>query len=161
MASRRRHMAELCSPLPLGFLPKRGSSSAAGRQPASVVGRSPTTLAWRTNIRRPDVIGADDRQAAQEIRVDLVGRMPLTRPRPAIHRGDAHTPHQGRDLPSPNGMALLPEEIPQHPGAGKRIVQMQCVNPAHQRQYRVRNWFWLIVRCGPSQLQQLALSRNC
>ena len=73
---------------------------------------------------------------------------------------DAHTPHQGRDLPPPNGMTLLPEEITQHAGAGKRILQMQLVNPTHQRQCRVRNWLRLIVRGGPSQVQHLALSRR-
>ena len=37
MTPRHRHVAELCSPLPLGFLPERGSIPAAGRQgPKSV-----------------------------------------------------------------------------------------------------------------------------
>jgi len=48
--------------------------------------------------------------------------MPVTRSRHAIHRGDAHAPHQGHDLPPPNGMALLPEEISQHAGAGEWIL---------------------------------------
>ncbi len=89
-----------------------------------------------------------------------MGRMPLTRSRHGIHRGNAHTPHQGRDLPPPTGMALLPEESTRHAGAGKRILQMPLVNPTHQRRCHVRNWLRLIVRGGPSQLQQLALSRN-
>ena len=57
-------------------------------------------------------------------------------------------------------MALLPEESTRHAGAGKRILQMPLVNPTHQRRCHVRNWLRLIVRGGPSQLQQLALSRN-
>ena len=89
-----------------------------------------------------------------------MGRMPVTRARHALHGGDAHPPHQGRDLPPPNGMPLLPEEIPQHAGAGRRILQMPLVNPPHQRQCRGRNWLRLIVRSGPSQAQHLALSRN-
>jgi hypothetical protein len=55
-------------------------------------------------------------------------------------------------------MALVPEKIPSHAGAGKWILQMQLVNPPHQRQCRVRNWLRLIVYGGPSQFQHLALS---
>jgi 3-hydroxyacyl-CoA dehydrogenase len=36
-----------------------------------------------------------------------------------------------------NGLALLPQEIAQHAGARKRIVQMQFVNPPHQRESRL------------------------
>jgi len=48
----------------------------------------------------------------------------------------------------------------QHPGSGKRIVQMEGVDPAHQRQSRVRHRLWLIVGRGTSQRQDVALSND-
>jgi len=86
------------------------------------------------DIRCPDVIRAGDLQVAQEIRVHRMGGMPLAGVGPAIHGRDAHASHQGGHVPPPNGLALSPQEVTQHPGTGKRIVQMQCVNPAHQCQ---------------------------
>ena len=65
-----------------------------------------------------------------------MGRMALTRTRHTIHRGDAHAAHQGGHVPPSNRMAFSPEQIAQHPGSGKRMVQMQLVNPTHERQHR-------------------------
>jgi hypothetical protein len=71
---------------------------------------------------------------AQEIGIDLVGGMPLAGARSAIHRLDPHAPHQGGYVPPPNRMAVSPEQIAQHAGSRKRMVQMECVDPAHQGQ---------------------------
>ena len=109
------------------------------------------------DIGRPHVIRLGDRQLTQQIRVDPVGWMPLAGARHAIDRPDAHPPHQRRDLPSPNGVPLLPEEIPQHAGAVEWILQMQLINPPHKHQRRVGDWPRFIVGGGPSELQQLAL----
>ena len=67
-------MAELCSPLPLGFLPERGSIPAAGQQPASVVGLSPTAPAWRTEVGDPGLVRAHgDKRLSQDILRDRQG----------------------------------------------------------------------------------------
>ncbi len=58
-------------------------------------------------IRRPHRIRPSDRQLAQQIGVDPMGRMPLAGPRLPIDRRDAHPPHQCDHLSSPNGMTLL------------------------------------------------------
>jgi hypothetical protein len=101
-------MAELCSPLPLGFLPERGSIPAAGQQPASVVGLSPTAPAWRTNIGGPDLIGTCDREVAQEIGVDLMAGLAAAQRWLAIQGLNPHAAHQGGHLAAANGTALLP-----------------------------------------------------
>jgi hypothetical protein len=66
-----------------------------------------------------------------------MGRMPLRGAGRAIHGGDPHAAHQRGHPPPPDGVALLPEEIAQHPGASKRILQMQLVDPPHQRKHRI------------------------
>jgi hypothetical protein len=35
-------------------------------------------------------------------------------------------------MPPPDGLALLPQEITEHSGARKRILQVEFVNPTHQ-----------------------------
>jgi len=89
------------------------------------------------NIGRPDMIGSRDLQVAQEIGVDLMGRMPAVEMRLPIQGLNTHAPHQRGDMSSSNGVALLPQEIAQHPGAGKRMGQMQLVDPPHQRERRL------------------------
>ncbi len=44
-----------------------------------------------------------------------------------------HAAHQGRHPSPANGATLLPQEIAQHAGAGKWILQMPLVDPAHPR----------------------------
>jgi hypothetical protein len=83
------------------------------------------------------MIGARDLQVAQEIGVDLMGRMPAAEMRLPIQGLNTHAAHQGRHMPPPNGLALLPQEIAQHAGAGKRMGQMQLVDPPHQRERRL------------------------
>jgi hypothetical protein len=83
------------------------------------------------------MIGARDLQVAQEIGVDLMGRMPAAEMRLPIQGLNTHAAHQGRHMPPPDGLALLPQEITQHAGAGKRMGQMQLVDPPHQRERRL------------------------
>ena len=83
--------------------------------------------------------------------------MPLAGAGFAVDRRDPHAPHQRRHMAPSDSMALAPEDIPEHPGAGKRILQMQFVNPAHQGQRLRRHRHGLVVDRGPGQLQQLAL----
>jgi hypothetical protein len=37
-------------------------------------------------------------------------------------------------------MAFRLQQAPQHPAAGERIVEVQLVDPAHQREIGVRGW---------------------
>ena len=47
---------------------------------------------------------------------------------------NSHAAYQGRHPSPANGAALLPQEIAQHAGAGKWILQMPLVDPAHPRE---------------------------
>lgn len=60
------------------------------------------------DICRPDVIGTTDREIAEKIRIDGVGRMPPTERRFAIQGLDPHAAHQRGHLAPANGTALLP-----------------------------------------------------
>ena len=88
------------------------------------------------DIRRPHMVGACDLQVAKEIGIDLVGWVPAAEVRLPIHRRKAHASHQRGHVPPSNGLPLSPQEVPQHPGSSKRILQMQLVNPTHQGQLR-------------------------
>jgi len=44
------------------------------------------------------------------------------------------------DVQSPDLQSFSPQEPLQHPAAGKREVQMQFVDPAHQDKIAVRHW---------------------
>lgn len=74
---------------------------AAGRQPAGVVGLSPTAPAWRTHLRHPDVMGTDDIQITQLVGRDHMRRMPFTGGGLAIERFAAHALHEGATCLSP------------------------------------------------------------
>jgi hypothetical protein len=57
-------------------------------------------------------------------------------------------------------MAFLPEQIAQHPGTGKRTVQMQCVDPAHEYQIRGRYRRRLVVGRRARQPENLTSSHD-
>lgn len=97
------------------------------------------------DIRRPDVVRANDVQTAQEIGGDPMGRMPLRGAGHAIHGGDLLAPHVTSHTPPPNGVLLVPKQIAEHPGAGKRILRIQLDDPPHQRQRRLGYLRWLVV----------------
>lgn len=56
--------------------------------------------------------------------------------------------------------ACAPEEVAQHPGAGKWILQMEFVNPPHQGQYRRRDRGRLVVGRRAGHPKELALPDN-
>ena len=66
-----------------------------------------------------------------------MGRMSAAERRLPIQGLKAHAAHQCGHMPPYNGVALMPYEIAQHARAGKRIRQMQLVDPPHQRERRL------------------------
>jgi hypothetical protein len=98
-------------------------------------------------------------QIPEKIGIDGVGRMPA-RARLAIQDLQAHAAHEGGHVPTPNRMAFLPSQIAQHPGTGKRMGQMQRVEPAHQPQIRCRHRRWLVVGRRARQPEELTLPNN-
>ena len=112
------------------------------------------------DIGRPDMVRAGDLRVAQEIGIHCVGRMPLASAGLAIHGLNAHAPHQGGHVPPPTHIASVPQEIAQHSGAGKRILQMPCVDLAHQHQIRGRHRRGLVVGRRARQPEDLTLSND-
>jgi len=82
-------------------------------------------------IERPNLVAALDLPAAQQVRPDLVGRVFATRVRLAIQRFDTHALHQRAYVLAPNHKILAPQQAYQHACAGKRMLQMQFVDAAH------------------------------
>lgn len=85
-----------------------------------------------------------------------MGWMPLAGAGRTIHCSDPHLCQQGTHSLMPDGTALLPEQIAQHPSTGKPLPQMELVDPAHRRQIRIRNRLWLIVGRGTGHRQDFA-----
>ena len=110
------------------------------------------------DVHRPHLVRPLDRHRAQQIRVDLVARRRLRRVRPAIDRGDAHALHHRRDALTADLDALAAQQIAQHPAAGERVVEMQLVDPPHDRQIGRRHRPRTVVKATSAQLQDCRLS---
>jgi len=55
----------------------------------------------------------------------------LCRARAAVQRLDPHPPHQRSHMPAADRDPFAAQQAAQHPAAGKRGVEMQFVDPAH------------------------------
>src|SRR5690606_37908463 len=92
--------------------------------------------------------------------MDLVSVARLGRSGLAIQRLNAHALHQRSHMTPANMHVLLPEHIAQHPGAGKRILQVQLVDAMHQGQVPLTDWTRLVIHTATAQPQQLGLSSD-
>lgn len=52
----------------------------------------------------------------------------------AVDRLDAHPRHERRDVQPAQPDAFCSQQVTQHAGASKRIIQMHLIDPAHERQ---------------------------
>ena len=91
------------------------------------------------DVHRPGLVRPLDRHPAQQVRKHLVPVCRFGRVRPAIHRLDRHPPHHRRDLVSSDRDALAAQQVTQHPAAGERIVEVQLVDPPHDREFGGRH----------------------
>jgi hypothetical protein len=74
--------------------------------------------------------------------------------------GDTHPPHhRPHQLPADHH-TLATQQIAQHPAAGKWVIQVQRINPPHDRKLRRRHRPWLIVELAPAEPQQRRLARQ-
>ena len=86
------------------------------------------------DVGRPHVIGLANRQAAQQIGINLVSGRGFTRSGARNQRLDPHHPHQPL-YPLPIDPAPLLVEFKHHPPrAVERQLEMQFVDAAHQGQ---------------------------
>jgi hypothetical protein len=85
------------------------------------------------DVHRPNLVRPIDLQTTQQVGIDLVARPRSGRIGPPIQRLDAHPPHQSGHQFSSDGNPLRPQHVAQHAAAGERIIQMQLVDPPHDR----------------------------
>ena len=58
---------------------------------------------------------------------------------------------------SPERDALTPQQIPQHPTARERVIKVQFVDPAHDRQIGGRHGAGVVIQAATAEPQQLRL----
>ena len=75
-----------------------------------------------------------DGQLPEQLGVKLVARRRVRRGGTPIARRDPHLLQQRGDMEAAHLLACLPEQGAQPPAAGKGILQVQRIHPAHQRQ---------------------------
>ena len=101
------------------------------------------------DIERPDVIRFLDRDIPEQVRVNLMSRRATAGRFPPDQRLDPHPRHQRADMLAARIEAFGPEQIAQRPGAREGVLQVQLVDPAHQRQVRLRHRPRRVVHRGP------------
>ena len=122
--------------------------SAAGGPSAPC--RPPTKGPVRRRCRPPH-------QIAQQVRVHAVLRVGHAGARLAVDRLHAHPPHETTHA-VPSGNHALAAQMPRHlPAAVERMLQMQLVQAAHQRQFRRAFAQRLVVLRGTAHAHQRAL----
>jgi hypothetical protein len=84
-------------------------------------------------------------------------RRGLGRTWPAIQRFDPHASHHRRHPIPADRHSLAAQQVTQHPAARERIVQMQGVNPSHDRKVRRRHRPGRVVEIAATELQQVSL----
>src|SRR5277367_1187585 len=81
--------------------------------------------------------------------------------RPAIDRLDPHPPHHRRDpLPSDRN-TLAAQQVTQHPTARERVVEVQLVDPPHDRQIDDRHRTRIVIQAATADPQHLGLAAQC
>ena len=96
--------------------------------------------------------------SAQQVREHRMRWVLLARVGLAVQRLDAHAPHQRAHVPPPHIDAPQAQQIAQHAAAGERVLQMQLVDAAHQRQLALGNRLGVVVHRASADAQQLGLA---
>src|SRR5712672_2609127 len=104
--------------------------------------------------------GTIDRQSAQQIRVDAMSWRRLRCVGPAIDRFDPHPPHQCGDMTPADLAPLGSQQAAHHPRTCERELQMQLVEPPHQRKVRIRYWYRFVVDAASAEAEERRLLRQ-
>jgi len=112
------------------------------------------------DVGRPDLIDPADLEAAQQVRVDDVLGVRLARLGLRRHRLQPHQAHQPLDALAIDLAPLAPKGIGQLAAAVERVLQVQLVDSAHQRELLGARGLGLVVQTGARYPQQLALAAN-
>lgn len=109
------------------------------------------------DIQGPNRIGSGDGQAAQQVGIDLVGRMLLAGPGTPVEGFDAHAGHQRGHMAAPDPEAFPVQGIARQPSPHEGVSQVQLVDPPHQRQVGVRHRPLRVVGTAPADAEQFHL----
>ena len=112
------------------------------------------------DIHRPHLVRSRDRCTAQQIRIDLVARLGLGRAGPAIERLYPHPLHQRRHMPAADLAPLGSQQVAQQPTSGEGELQMQLVNPPHEREVGCRHRPGQVIDAPPTDVQRRRLLRD-
>src|SRR4051794_1691339 len=92
--------------------------------------------------------------------IDLVARRRLRGVRLAVDRLDAHPLHQRRDTPAADRDPLLAQEIAQHPAACEGELEMEFVDPPHDREFGRRHRPGRVGDAAAADPERLCLLRD-
>jgi hypothetical protein len=109
-------------------------------------------------IHGPDLVC--DCQVAQQIGIDLVARRRLGSVGLAVNGLDPHPLHQRGDMPATGPEAFGGQQVAQHAATREGEVQMQLVDPAHQREISGRGCPWQIINAAPADVEHLLGDRQ-
>jgi hypothetical protein len=104
------------------------------------------------DVHRPDLVRTCDRQAAQQIGIDLVAGFRPGGARTAVERLYPHPPHQCFDMPAADLAPLGSQQASQHPRTGEGELQMQLVETPHDREVGVRHRTGQIINAAAADL---------
>ena len=85
-------------------------------------------------IHRPDMVGLVDFQFARKIGINPVAGHGFAGVWAPMDRLDSHALHQCSDMAAANLDTFAVQHVAQHPCAHERMLQMQLVEPPHNRQ---------------------------
>jgi hypothetical protein len=108
-------------------------------------------------VHRPDLVRPLDRHAAQQVRIHRMSRMLPARIGTPVQGLDAHALHERTDMLASDLEASPAQRVAQHPRTHERMLQVQRVNAAHQREIGIRHWPRQVVHRSAADLQQLGL----
>jgi hypothetical protein len=109
------------------------------------------------DVHRPHLVRPLDRQAAQQVRIDLVAGRGLGRVRTAIERLYPHPLHQRLHVTTADLAPLGRQQASQHPRAGEGELQVQPVEPTHDRKVGLRHRPRPIVDAAAADVQNRSL----
>jgi len=89
-----------------------------------------------------------------------VGPMAPRRLRPLIDRRDAHAPHERPRMLAPDPHALGLQQIAQHPTPREGQLEMQLIDPPHERELRRGHWRRRVVDRRPGEREEPRLPRD-
>src|SRR5215471_19813282 len=88
---------------------------------------------------------------------DLVARLRCGGARTAIERFYPHAPHQRSYTPTADLAPLGSQQTSQHARTGEWVLQVQPIEPMHDRQLRLRHRPWQVVDTSTTDVESFCL----